>query len=144
METALAERRCVACHGGMPALTEGEIAPLLAQLAEGWRVEGNRRLIRTYRVPDFLAAVAFVDRIAPIVEEEGHHPILRVSWGAVRVDLWTHAIDALTDNDFILAAKFDRAYGEGGEGQGSGSGGTLVTEGGGDRFFAGAQNDKDG
>ena len=110
METQLAERRCVACHGGMPALTEEEIAPLQAQLDAGWRVEENRRLIRTYKVPDFNQAVAFVDAITPIIDAEDHHPVLTVRWGAVRVALWTHAIDALTDNDFILAAKFDQVY----------------------------------
>ena len=110
MATTLSERRCEVCHAGMPALTATEIAPLLAQLDPGWVVAGETRLSRTYRVRDFLAAVDFVNRIAPVVEEEGHHPILEVRWGAVRVDLWTHAIDALTDNDFILAAKFDRVY----------------------------------
>ena len=76
----------------------------------GWRVEEGRKLIRTYRVPDFNAAVAFVEAIAPVIDAEGHHPILTVAWGKVRVALWTHAIDALTDNDFILAAKFDQVY----------------------------------
>ena len=112
MSTELAERRCVACHGGMPALTEGEIAPLQAQLDAGWRVEDGKRLIRTYRAPDFDQAVAFVNAITPIIDAEDHHPVLTVRWGVVRVALWTHAIDALTDNDFILAAKFDRTYQE--------------------------------
>lgn len=109
MGTPLTERTCVACHGGMPALTPEEIGALLPQVA-GWRVEDNTRLRKTYRVRDFVAAVRFVDALTPLVEEEGHHPILGVRWGEVRVSLWTHAIDALTDNDFILAAKFDRLY----------------------------------
>lgn len=106
------ERHCVACHGGMPTLTAEEIVPLRAQLDAEWRVEERRRLIRTYRVPDFNEAVAFVDALVPIIEAEDHHPVLTVRWGAVRVALWTHAIDALTDNDFILAAQFDRVYQE--------------------------------
>jgi 4a-hydroxytetrahydrobiopterin dehydratase len=110
MGTALAARRCVACHGGMPAVAEEAIPGLLAELDPGWRVEEGRKLIRTYRVPDFNAAVALVEAIAPVIDAEGHHPILTVAWGKVRVALWTHAIDALTDNDFILAAKFDRVY----------------------------------
>lgn len=79
-------------------------------LAGAWR--RRRRLIRTYRVPDFNEAVAFVNAVTPVVEAEDHHPVLTVRWGTVRVALWTHAIDALTDNDFILAAKCDQVYKE--------------------------------
>ena len=109
MSAELAARTCVACHGGMPALTLDEVAALLAQL-DGWRVDENKKLIKTYRFADFVEAVGFVDAITPVVEEQGHHPVLTVRWGAVRVSLWTHAIDALTDNDFIMAAKFDQLY----------------------------------
>ncbi len=109
MSAELAARTCVACHGGMPALTPDEVAALLAQL-DGWRVEENKRLIKTYRFKDFVEAVDFVNAITPVVEEQEHHPVLTVRWGAVRVSLWTHAIDALTDNDFIMAARFDQLY----------------------------------
>ncbi len=109
MSSQLANRTCVACHGGMPALAAEEVAALLPQL-EGWRVEDNKKLIKAYRFQDFVEAVDFVNAITPIVEEQGHHPVLTVRWGAVRVSLWTHAIDALTDNDFIMAAKFDQLY----------------------------------
>ena len=109
MSAELATRTCVACHGGMPALTPDEVAALLAQL-DGWRAEEHKKLIKTYRFADFVEAVAFVDAITPVVEEQGHHPVLTVRWGAVRVSLSTHAIDALTDNDFIMAARFDRLY----------------------------------
>ena len=105
----MVERQCVACHGGMPALTAGEIAELAARV-EGWRVEDDKRLKKTFRFADYLAAVEFVAGTAAMVEEEGHHPNLSVRYGAVGVTIWTHAIDALTDNDFILAAKFDREY----------------------------------
>jgi 4a-hydroxytetrahydrobiopterin dehydratase len=110
MGTALAARQCVACHGGMPAVAEETIPSLMTELDPGWRVEEGKKLLRTYQVPDFNAAVAFVDAITPVIDAEGHHPILTVEWGKVRVVLWTHAIDALTDNDFILAAKFDQVY----------------------------------
>lgn len=109
MVTELAAKHCVPCHGGMPALTAGEIAPLAARLP-GWRVEDDRRLKKTFRFEDFMGAVAFVTALTPVVEAEGHHPNLSVRWGAVGVTIWTHAIDALTENDFILAAKLDRTY----------------------------------
>ncbi len=109
MSMDLAAQHCVACHGGMPALTAEEIAALLARV-EGWRVEDDRRLKKTFRFGDFVGAVEFVTRLTPVVEAEGHHPNLSVRWGAVGVTIWTHAIDALTDNDFILAAKLDQLY----------------------------------
>jgi 4a-hydroxytetrahydrobiopterin dehydratase len=88
-----------------------EEAALLAQVP-GWHVEealGHRQLVREYRTRDFVGAVDFVNRITPIAEAEGHHPDLVVTWGRVRVQLWTHAAGGLTDNDFVLAARIDRA-----------------------------------
>ncbi len=98
------------CEAGTPPLTEEQAAPLLAQL-DGWLVEeadGHRQLFKAYRFRDFVAAVDFVNRITPIAEAEGHHPDLLVTWGQVRVQLWTHAAGGLTENDFVLAAKIDR------------------------------------
>jgi 4a-hydroxytetrahydrobiopterin dehydratase len=110
MATDLTAKQCVACHGGMPALTPEEIARLMPQL-HGWRIEDEKKLVKTYRFKDFVQAVDFVNAITPVIEAEGHHPTLTVRWGAVRVSYWTHAIDALTENDFIMAAKLDQIYG---------------------------------
>jgi 4a-hydroxytetrahydrobiopterin dehydratase len=110
VELPLAERHCVPCEGGVRPLTADEEAPLLDQLA-GWRVEeadGHRQLARAFRFRDFVAAVEFVNRIVPVAEAEGHHPDLLVTWGRVRVQLWTHAAGGLTENDFVLAARIDR------------------------------------
>ncbi len=90
-------------------MTTAEVEPLLGQL-EGWRLEtdgGHQQLVKQFKFKDFLAAVDFVNRVAPVAEGEGHHPDLLVSWGRVRVMLWTHAAGGLTENDFILAAKID-------------------------------------
>ena len=105
----LVERHCVPCEGGVPPLNAEQIAPLLAEL-DGWRVEeaGNHaQLVKRFRFPDFVSAVGFVNQITPLAEAEQHHPDLLVSWGQVRVQLWTHAAGGLTENDFILAAKID-------------------------------------
>ena len=107
MAGTLAEKRCVPCEGGTPALTPDEVAPLLAQV-EGWSVEDGTRLVKQYRFNNFVQAVDFVNAITPVAEAEGHHPDLYVRWGEVRVILWTHAAGGLTENDFILAAKIDR------------------------------------
>ena len=69
---------------------------------------GHQELAKTFKFPDFVQAVGFVDQITPVAEAEGHHPDLEVSWGRVRVRLWTHTARGLTENDFVLAAKIDR------------------------------------
>jgi len=103
---ALTEKHCVPCEGGIPALTPEEIEPLLAQI-DGWNVVGGTRLAKTYTFPDFVQALAFVNRAGAVAEEEGHHPDLYLTWGKVGVELLTHAIGGLSENDFILAAKLD-------------------------------------
>ncbi|HLY22667.1 MAG TPA: 4a-hydroxytetrahydrobiopterin dehydratase [bacterium] len=107
--TGLADRRCVPCQGGTPPLTRAEFAPLLAQL-DGWQVEDERMLVKVFRSKNFVQAVEFVNAITPVAEAENHHPDLRVSWGQVRVELWTHKINGLSEADFVMAAKIDRVY----------------------------------
>jgi 4a-hydroxytetrahydrobiopterin dehydratase len=104
---ALAERHCVPCEGGVPPLGAAEITPLLKQV-HGWQVEDGKRLVKSFRFKNFVDAVGFVNQITPVAEAEGHHPDLFVTWGEVRVSLWTHAAGGLTENDFILAAKLDQ------------------------------------
>jgi 4a-hydroxytetrahydrobiopterin dehydratase len=107
--TGLADRRCVPCQGGTPPLTRTQFAPLLAQL-DGWQVEQDRMLVKVFRFKDFVEAVEFVNAITPVAEAENHHPDLHVSWGQVRVELWTHKIKGLSEADFVMAAKIDRVY----------------------------------
>lgn len=109
MATSLADMKCVPCRGGVPPLTSDEIAPLLARL-EGWQAEDRKKLTKSFRFRNFVQAVDFVDAITPVAEEEGHHPDLYVRWGEVRVELWTHKIDGLTESDFVMAAKIDRVH----------------------------------
>jgi 4a-hydroxytetrahydrobiopterin dehydratase len=106
----LARRHCVRCEPGTPTLGREEIDALLAQL-EGWTVEeagGHAQLTKRYRFKGFMPGVDLVNRIAAIAEAEGHHPDIRLSWGSVTVQLWTHAASGLTENDFILAARVDQ------------------------------------
>jgi 4a-hydroxytetrahydrobiopterin dehydratase len=100
---------CVPCRGGVPPLQGAEIPPLLAQLEDGWEVVDEHHLTRTFPFPDFVTALAFVNRLGAIAEEQGHHPDLLLRWGSVQVDIWTHKIDGLTESDFILAAKANAA-----------------------------------
>lgn len=102
----LAEKTCTACHGGVPKLTAQECEPLLAEL-QGWQIEGGR-LTKSYKFNNFASAMALANKIADLAEKQGHHPDLLVRWGELSIELWTHAIDGLSESDFILAAKIDR------------------------------------
>ncbi len=104
----LAGKDCVPCKGGVPPLAAGEIARLLAQV-DGWSSERDHHITKTIKFRDFVQALAAVNRIGEIAEQQGHHPDLYLAWGKVRVDTWTHKIDGLTESDFILAAKIDQA-----------------------------------
>ena len=108
---SLADRPCVPCRGGVPPLGAAEIAPLLAQLDE-WRVVEQHHLEKTYRLRNFAAALALVNRIGAVAEEQNHHPDLTLAWGRVGVTIWTHKINGLTESDFVFAAKCDRAFGD--------------------------------
>jgi 4a-hydroxytetrahydrobiopterin dehydratase len=106
---SLKEKRCVPCEGGTPPLDDPTTRKLLDQVP-GWAVApeaGQARLRRRFEFADFLAAMAFVDKMAALAEEQGHHPDFCVHYSRVDVTLWTHAVGGLSENDFILAAKID-------------------------------------
>jgi 4a-hydroxytetrahydrobiopterin dehydratase len=104
----LAAKSCVPCRGGVPPLT-AEAAKRLLPEAEGWRLEQNAtRLERRFEFRDFVEAMKFVNRVADLAEQEGHHPDFAIHWNKVDLTLWTHKIGGLHENDFILAAKVNR------------------------------------
>lgn len=103
----LANRECVPCHGGVPRLKGDEIAVYLKQLA-GWEVVDEHHLRKEYKFTNFRDALAFVNRTGEVAEREGHHPDIRFGWGYAEIQIYTHAIDGLTESDFILAAKIDK------------------------------------
>jgi len=105
----LAKKECVPCKGGVPPLKGQEIADLLGQI-DGWEAVGEHHVTRTYAFKDFVSALDFVNKIGNIAEQQGHHPDIFLAWGKVRVEIWTHKIDGLTESDFILAAKCDAVY----------------------------------
>ena len=104
---SLADKKCVPCAGGMPPLKGRELANLLKEL-QGWQVEAEHHLTKTYKFQNFAKALAFVNQVGAIAEEQGHHPDIYLTWGKVRIETHTHKIDGLTESDFILAAKIDR------------------------------------
>jgi 4a-hydroxytetrahydrobiopterin dehydratase len=107
--TTLTDMKCVACRGGEPTVTPAEMQQLRPQVPE-WNVlevDGILRLERVFRFPDFVAAVAFTNKVADISEQQDHHPRIVTEWGRVTVSWWTHKIRGLHRNDFIMAAKTD-------------------------------------
>lgn len=104
----LAKKSCVPCKGGVPPMSPGETTELLGKLGGGWQVVSNHHLEKSYEFPDFRSALAFTNRVGELAEEEGHHPDIHLSWGRVRLVVWTHKIDGLTESDFVLAAKADQ------------------------------------
>ena len=101
----LTQKKCIPCEGGMPPLNEGEIEKLLKHV-NGWDVEDGR-LTKQFNFKDFREAMGFVNKIAEVAESEGHHPDIMIHYSQVNIELWTHAINGLSENDFIIAAKID-------------------------------------
>jgi 4a-hydroxytetrahydrobiopterin dehydratase len=103
----LADKQCIPCRGGVPSLDADQIAKFSPQVPD-WEVIDSHHLNRKYQFPDFQTALAFVIRVGALAEQQGHHPDISFGWGYAELKIWTHAIDGLTESDFILAAKIDR------------------------------------
>ena len=105
--TELAKKDCVPCRGGVPPLEGPQIKKLLDELGNGWMVVEDHHLEKEYRFDDFKQALSFTNRVGALAEEQGHHPDVYLAWGKVKLLVWTHKIDGLTESDFIFAAKAD-------------------------------------
>lgn len=104
----LSKKKCIPCEGNTPPLTKLEAEALMKELSEGWMlVDSANMLAKSFHFKNFAESMAFVDKIAVIAEEEGHHPDLTISYADVGVELLTHAIGGLSENDFIVASKID-------------------------------------
>ena len=114
----LSQKHCIPCEGGAPPLEGEKLNEYLIQ-APGWQVSDDnnspsyktsakqRKIRREFKFKDFKEAMIFVGKVADIAESEGHHPDIYISYNKVRIELWTHSIDGLSENDFILASKID-------------------------------------
>ncbi len=111
---SLEEKKCVPCEAGMPPLGTDAILELAREIDPAWKVTEDsgdgKKLLRQFIFLDFATGLSFVNQIGEIAESEGHHPNLALSWGKVVVELWTHAIGGLSENDFILAKKIESVY----------------------------------
>ena len=104
----LAEKECVPCKGGVPPLKGQELNRLAGELKEGWQAINEHHLEKEFRFKDFREALAFTNKVGELAEAQGHHPDIYLAWGQVKVTIWTHKINGLTESDFVLAAKIDR------------------------------------
>lgn len=110
--TELSAAHCEVCRVGAPTLDDNEIAELQKQLDEDWQVvrrDGIRQLERVFHFDDFAQALALANVVGEIAEQEGHHPALLIEWGRLTVTWWTHKIGGLHRNDFVMAARTDKA-----------------------------------
>jgi 4a-hydroxytetrahydrobiopterin dehydratase len=107
----LASKTCVPCRGDTPALKGKELEAIHRDVPE-WKVVNEQHITRNFTFPDFKQALAFVNRVGDVAEEQGHHPDILLGWGKAEITLWTHAINGLSESDFIVAAKIDKLYGK--------------------------------
>lgn len=106
----LSERKCTPCSGDETPISMETAKELHKQLEDGWEREENHHLAKEFRFKNFDTGLRFINDIARVAEDEGHHPDLFLTWGKVRVTLLTHKINGLSENDFILADKIDQIY----------------------------------
>ena len=104
-ELPLREQKCSACEGAIETLNASQVTKLMSTLGDDWSVVNHHHLYRAFRFSSFKKALKFTNRVGALAEEERHHPDILLGWGKAEVTLWTHSVDGLTMNDFILASK---------------------------------------
>ena len=106
--SVLAQETCIPCRGGVPPLKGEELDALQVKLGNGWQIINEHHLEKEYIFADFRQALDFTVKVGEVAENQGHHPDIYLAWGKVKLTIWTHKIDGLTESDFILAAKADQ------------------------------------
>ncbi|MBD3408162.1 MAG: 4a-hydroxytetrahydrobiopterin dehydratase [Candidatus Lokiarchaeota archaeon] len=104
----LVSKTCIPCKGDIPPLKDWKISEMM-NIVTGWKLitSGPDKIEKSYKFEDFKESMKFVNEVAELAEKEGHHPDISIHWNKVTLTLWTHAIDGLHENDFIMAAKID-------------------------------------
>lgn len=103
----LAKKKCIPCSKNTPPVKGKALKSFLEQLGPGWKVIDEHHLEKEYLFKNFQQALDFTNKVGALAEQEGHHPDITLSWGLVKIVLWTHKINGLSENDFIMAAKCD-------------------------------------
>jgi len=106
----LNQKKCLPCTKASGALASQELNQFLLELGESWKIEDGKKLSKPFIFKNFKEALSFVNQVGALAEQEGHHPDLLLSYGKVLLELFTHKVGGLTENDFILAEKIDALY----------------------------------
>lgn len=106
--TSFTEKKCTACTKGTPSISGHLLEKCIQEIGGQWVAINEHHIEKEFLFKDFKEALAFVNKIGELAELEQHHPNIHLSWGKVRILLWTHAINAISENDFVLAAKIDQ------------------------------------
>ena len=101
------KKTCIPCKGGIPPLNKKDIDTLLKKLDTNWYVYKNKEIRKEYIFKTYQEAIFFVNNVAELAEDEGHHPFIHINFKNVLIILFTHKISGLHENDFILASKCD-------------------------------------
>ena len=104
----LAKKSCIPCRGGVPPLKGTQLEDLQEKLKNDWKIINEHHLEKEYSFKNFKEALEFTIKVGELAENQDHHPDIFLTWGKVKVTIWTHKIDGLTESDFIFAAKTDR------------------------------------
>lgn len=107
MNISLVSKKCVPCEGGVEPLKKEKINEYMEAINPDWEVIDDKVLKRKFKFPTFKEAIAFVNKVANLAEEEGHHPDITINYNKVTLQLTTHAIGGLSENDFVMAAKIE-------------------------------------
>lgn len=111
----LTEKKCLPCSGNLEPLPHDRVGEYLKKVP-AWELSASHgtghspsplKIVRTWKFQDFKEALAFVNRVGELAEQEGHHPDIAIHWNRVTLELWTHVAKGLTENDFILASKIN-------------------------------------
>ena len=104
----LAKKTCIPCKGGVSPLKGTKLDDLLEKLKNDWKIIKEHHLEKEYSFKNFKEALSFTIKVGELAENQGHHPDIFLAWGKVKLTIWTHKIDGLTESDFIFAAKADK------------------------------------
>jgi 4a-hydroxytetrahydrobiopterin dehydratase len=103
----LLSKHCIPCEGGTPPLSHEHVERYLSELKTKWQLVENKRIQREFTFKNFKEAIGFVNKVAVLAERENHHPDIHIFYSRVVIELWTHAVSGLSENDFIVAAKIE-------------------------------------
>ena len=106
--TDLAKKTCIPCRGGVPPLKGAQLEDLQDKLKNDWKIINEHHLEKEYSFKNFKEALDFTVKVGELAENQDHHPDIFLTWGKVKLTIWTHKIDGLTESDFIFAAKADK------------------------------------